>query len=103
MPFLLPNHSVNALNALMRNDIETQKYRQDLKHEPEFWLALGLVAELVDEDAGQVETARVRMCLIQLYDLIDAHRTHHSHSTRCLLTYMIRLPFDGRSTAYQRL
>jgi len=37
----------------------------NLEHKPEFWLAFGLVAELVNEDTAEIEAAGVAVCLIQ--------------------------------------
>jgi len=41
----------------------------NLKHESKSWLAFWLVAELVDEDAAKVQTARVTVSLVMVDNL----------------------------------
>jgi len=54
----------------------------DLKHELQFRLAFRLVAELINEDAAKVETARVPVSLIQLHHLlVRQHVSQSRHST----------------------
>ena len=56
-----------------------------LEHEPEFGMTFGLVAELVDEDAAEVETAGVMLCLIKLKRLHHVQQQQGSRRYQTLL------------------